>query len=227
MYQTIRTVTDRFSLRDLVRTHTPQNGFHYLLDHVDRVINSPRTRALLESGELYGFYGHGQRAEHYRQTGNLHLNPKKTATVNGDPVIPAARTISIRLDGDVVEHTQAILDTPHGQLLDNMERGQIGGWSWAATGDDGARGAAINDLAGFDFVTHPGFISENRRPATVMMESAGMCVHDSQRNYFERHQRKGQRPMFEDSGHAWNIVPEVKAQARPLFFGSTPVRQFR
>lgn len=226
MYQTIRTVTDRFSLRDLVRCHTPQNGFNYLLDHVNRVINSPRTQAMLESGTLYGYYGHGQRAEHYRQTGNMHLDPAKTGKVNGEAVIPAARTVSIRLDGDVVEHTQAILDTPHGQLLDSMERGQVGGWSWAALGRDSDRGATLEELDGFDFVTMPGFISESRRPKIAMMESAGMCVRDTERNYFERQKRNGQRAMMEDSGHLWNITPEVKAQVRPVFFGSRQAPRF-
>ena len=170
-----RTVTDKFSLRDLVRKYTPQNGRKYILDAVHNAISSKRATERMELGEMYGYYGHGRREQHYNKTGDLRLPEFTILMMEGQPIpvnnVPSNRTLAISLDGDIVTHTQEILDTDTGRIVNGMERGNIGGWSWATDGRVSAQGAFVRLFEGFDYVTTPNFISLNR--AQAMMESAG------------------------------------------------------
>ncbi|MEG5932528.1 head processing protein [Enterobacter hormaechei] len=169
-----RTVTDKFSLRTLVRKHTPQNGRKYLFEAVSRAINSPTAKERMSLGEMFGYYGHGRREQHYNKTGSLRLPEFTVLMVEGVPVpvnnVPSNRTLDIKLDGDIVTHTQEILDTDTGRIVDGMERGAVGGWSWATGGTENAQGAHVRVFEGFDYVTTPNFISLNRK--TAMLESA-------------------------------------------------------
>lgn len=169
-----RTVTDKFSLRTLVRKHTPQNGRKYMFESVQRAINNPTAKERMSLGEMFGYYGHGRREQHYNKTGSLRLPEFTVLLVEGVPVpvnnVPSNRTLDIKLDGDIVTHVQEILDTDTGRIVDGMERGGVGGWSWATGGTENALGAHVRVFEGFDFVTTPNFISLNRKAA--MMESA-------------------------------------------------------
>lgn len=175
-YQTARTVTDSFSLRKLIRKHTPQNGRKYLLDAVAAVISSPLARERMALGEMFGYYGHGRREQHYKETGDLRLPEFTTMIVDGKPIqlnnVPASRTVDITLNGDIVTHTQEILSTETGDIVNSMEAGSIGGWSWVTAGPDrGLAGAIARKFEGLDYVTTPNFISINKNIA--MLESAG------------------------------------------------------
>lgn len=170
----LRTVTDRFSLTDLKRKNTYQNGRKYLVSAVSDILNSPETQERMKLGELYGFYGHGRREAHFNRTGSIRLPETSVIMVEGAPVVvdnvPSNRTIDISVSPDgVVSHTQEIIDTPTGLIVDGMERSKAGGWSWATKGGSQAGHAIIQEYAGMDFVGIPNFISLDRM--ALMTES--------------------------------------------------------
>ncbi|EPK7688541.1 head processing protein [Serratia marcescens] len=171
--QALRTVTDRFSLVDNIRKHTAHNGRNYLMSAVRATISSPEVQERIRLGEMYGYYSHTNRALYHKETGNLDLPEVCYVTIDGKPVmlknIPSNRTLAISIDDDgVVEHTQEILDTEPGHIVNGMERSMAGGWSWATGGTDSAI-SRVTSFHGFDYVTTPNYISLNRKAA--MMES--------------------------------------------------------
>lgn len=171
----VRTTQDKFSLRNLKRKFTPQNGRNYILESVQHAITSPRARERMELGEMYGYYGHGRREMYYNEHQQLRLPEFTIMRVDGQIIqlnnVPAARTLDIKLDGDIVTHTQEILDTDPGRVVNTMEAGSVGGWSWVTDGYESASAARVTLFEGFDYVTTPNFISLNKQPAP-MMESA-------------------------------------------------------
>lgn len=171
----LRTVTDRFSLYQNARKGR-QNGRKYALSAVKAMLDSQETQEGLKLGELFGYYGHGRRATYHQQYGSLDLPEMSIVQIDGKPVVlenvPACRTVAISVDDDgVVTHTQEILDTPAGQILDGMLRSHAGGWSWATAGADTPGIAVPKSFHGFDYVKQPNFISLDH-PASLMMESA-------------------------------------------------------
>jgi hypothetical protein len=174
-YQVLNTVTDRFSLYQNARKGR-QNGRKYALSAVKAMLESPETQEGLKLGELFGYYGHGRRAAYHSQYGSLDLPEVSVLQVDGKPVVlenvPACRTIAIGVDDDgVVTHTQEILDTPTGKVLNGMIKSHAGGWSWATAGADMPGVAIPKSYHGCDYVLHPNFVSLDH-PASLMMESA-------------------------------------------------------
>lgn len=174
MITALRSVTDRFSLTDLKRKNTYQNGRKYLVSAVADILNSPETQERMKLGELFGYYGHGRREAHFNRTGSIRLPETSVIMVEGAPVVvdnvPSNRTVDISVSPDgIVSHTQEILDTPTGMIVDGMERSKAGGWSWATKGGTQAGKAIIQEYAGMDFVGIPNFISLDR--AALMTES--------------------------------------------------------
>ncbi|WP_241576639.1 head processing protein [Rosenbergiella collisarenosi] len=171
----MRTVTDRFSLIDKIRKHTPQNGRKYLLESVGATFNDPTIKERIALGEMFGYFGHGRRAMSYERTGSLDLPETAIIMVDGKPVIidnvPSNRTLDISLDDNgVVTHTQEILDTPTGQIVDGMEKAKAGGWSWATGGDDQPLRSFVSSYHGMDYVNNPNYISLDKQG--MMFESA-------------------------------------------------------
>ncbi len=172
--QALRTVTDRFSLVDNIRKHTPHNGRNYLMSAIRATINSPEVQERINLGEMFGYYSHTNRALYHKETGSLDLPEVCYVTIDGKPVmlknVPSNRTLEISIDDDgIIEHTQEILDTDPGHIVDGMERSMAGGWSWATGGSDAAL-SRVSSFHGFDYVTTPNYISLNRKAA--MLESA-------------------------------------------------------
>lgn len=173
--QALRTVTDRFSLIDNIRKHTPHNNRNYLLSAISATINSPEVQERIKLGEMFGYYGHTNRALYHKETGSLDLPDVCYVTIDGKPVmlnnVPSNRTLEISINDDgIIEHTQEILDTEPGHIVDGMERSNAGGWSWATGGSDAAI-SKVSSLHGFDYVTTPNYFSLIRRAA--MLESTG------------------------------------------------------
>lgn len=173
--KSLKTVTDRFSLVDTIRRHTPQNERNYILKSVRATFSNPQVQECIALGEMYGYYGHGRRAMHYAKTGKLTLPEVSVAVVEGKPVtltnVPSNRTLSVSVDDDgVVTHTQEILDTEPGQIVSGMEASKAGGWSWATSGDDSSVRSIVTGFYGFDYVTTPNFISLDKK--SLMLESA-------------------------------------------------------
>ncbi len=173
--KTLRTVTDRFSLVEKVRRHTPQNERNYIMQSVRATINDPEVKEHMALGQMFGYYGHGRRAMHYAKTGKLNLPEICVVMVDGKPVtldnVPASRTVAISLDDDgVVSHTQEILSTEPGNIVSGMLDSNAGGWSWVTGGDDKPTRSIVDSFHGFDYVTTPNYISLDHK--SMMMESA-------------------------------------------------------
>lgn len=165
----LRTVTDRFSLFNDGRK-LGANQRNYILSSVRNMFESIETQELLRTGEAYGYYGHGNRA----RAGKLQLGETEVININGKPVVvenvPGCRTKSISVDDNgIVTHTQEVLDTPAGRIMDSLIASGAGGWSWATGGHDTKAASYTRNYAGMDYVLQPNYLSLDH-PA-MMMES--------------------------------------------------------
>ncbi len=184
----LQTVTDRFSLIDKIRRHTPQNDRNYIIQSVRETFNDPEVQEHIKLGEMYGYYGHGRRAMQYEKNGKLTLPEVSVVIVDGKPVtltnVPSNRTIAIDVDDNgIITHTQEILDTDPGNIVKGMIASNAGGWSWATGGKDGAVRSLVNSYHGMDYVTIPNYISLDK--SSMMLESAdtrGEQMHAALRN---------------------------------------------
>ena len=186
--KTLQTVTDRFSLIDKIRRHTPQNDRNYIIQTVRATFNDPEVREHIKLGEMFGYYGHGRRALQYEKDGKLTLPEVSVVLVDGKPVtltnVPSNRTVEIDVDDNgIVTHTQEILDTDPGQIVKGMIASNAGGWSWVTGGKDGAIRSLVNNYHGMDYVTIPNYVSLDK--SSMMLESAdtrGEQMHNALRN---------------------------------------------
>lgn len=170
----LRTVTDRFSIKDCIRKHTTQNNRNYMMSSIKASLNSKEAQEKMALGELFGYYGHERREEHYNRTGSLVLPQTSVIMVDGKPVVldnvPSSRTLSANIDDSgIVTHTQEILDTDTGHIVDAMEKSRAGGWSWVTGGSSSAWKSVVRKFYGFDYVTTPNYISLDRE---VMMSES-------------------------------------------------------
>ncbi|EKN4689530.1 head processing protein [Yersinia ruckeri] len=168
------TVTDRFSVIDCIRKHTPQNNRNYMLSSIKASLNSKETKEKMALGELFGYYGHERREEHYKRTGSLVLPQTSVLMVDGKPVVldnvPSNRTVSASIDDSgIVTHSQEILDTDTGRIVQAMEKSKAGGWSWVTGGADTTWKSVVRKYYGCDYVTTPNYISLDRE---VMMSES-------------------------------------------------------
>ncbi|MCZ4061222.1 head processing protein [Pantoea sp. LMR881] len=172
--KTLRTVTDSFSLVDNIRKHTAQNGRKYIVAAVRATLALPEVKERIALGEMFGYYGHTNRALYHRETGSLDLPESCTVTIDGQKVVlqnvPSNRTLAISIDDNgIVEHTQEILDTEPGRIVDAMDRSMAGGWSWATKGSDHPTQSYVKGFSGVDYVHTPNYPSLSRSHA--MLES--------------------------------------------------------
>ncbi|PHM51887.1 head processing protein [Xenorhabdus hominickii] len=168
------TVTDRFSVIDNIRKHTPQNARNYVLSSVKASLESDEVKERMALGELFGFYGHSRREEHYKRTGELRLPETSIIMIDGKPVVidnvPSNRTVAVSIDdAGIVSHTQEILDNDSGRIVQGMERSRAGGWSWVTGGSDSPWKSVVRRFYGFDYVTTPNYISLDRE---IMMSES-------------------------------------------------------
>lgn len=169
MKKVLRTVTDKFSLLADGR-QIGANKRNYLLESVRGMIESPQTQELLRLGEAFGYYGHQSR----QRANKLDLGETEMIEINGKMVlvenVPASRTIELSVDSNgVVTHTEEVLDTPSGRLVDSLISSTAGGWSWATGGKDTPQASITRSYHGMDYVLQPNFISLNH--PTMMLES--------------------------------------------------------
>ncbi|WP_429169386.1 hypothetical protein [Aeromonas hydrophila] len=164
-------VTDEFDLKNEGRIGG--NGRRYVLHSVRAMIQSKATQQGLQLRELYGYFGHGRR----ELADKLKLAEVEVVNVNGKPVVienvPSNITIALDMDDSgLVSHTEEILDTPPGLIVQSMRASNVGGWSWATGGMDSAhRGgpAYARTYYGCDYVNQPNFVPPDRQAA--MLES--------------------------------------------------------
>jgi hypothetical protein len=166
----LRTVTNRFSLFNDGRALNA-NKRNYVIKSVQDMIASAQTQELLRLGEAYGYYGHGNR----RRANKLSLGETEVIMMDGKPVVvenvPSNRTVNITCSDDgIVEHTEEVLGTPSGRIVDSMIESTAGGWSWATGGRDTRAQSITRSYHGMDYVLQPNYLSLTH--PSMMMESA-------------------------------------------------------
>lgn len=168
----MRTVKSTFNIFEHGRT--THNNRPYLLAAVKRIIESDKVQEALKLEELYGYYGHGKR----QLAEKLTPSELEVVMVKGKPVVveqvPSNVCVGLSVDDDGnVTHSQKILDTQTGLIVDAMESSGVGGWSWAASGQSNN----FAGFGGFDYVKRPSYISNDKR-TKLMLESVGVDTVD-------------------------------------------------
>jgi len=176
-------VTLSFNLFDYGR-HVEGNFRKYDVDNVRQTLASPATRERLRLREAVGYLGHGRR----QIAGKLDVGEVETIqTPSGAIVVenvPACVTTDVSIEDDgTIHHTQDVLDTDPGKVVQALMESKVGGFSWATGGRDGRRGGTtlLNSFHGFDYVMTPGYAT-NRSYA--ILESANQ-VADEREQIFE------------------------------------------
>lgn len=180
-----------FSLLDTKRKYT---GIHrkYVISNAREICYSPATREKISKREAFGFYGHGRRVLcgrpnlEIQEVDVITLPDGKQAMVSN---IPSNITVSFDIDETgTVRHTQEILDTETGHIVEGLHGSRVGGFSWACPGKDGGTRNAtlLTGFSGFDYVLTPGF-SDNRgyvlesTHRDLVLESVAAVVGDDER----------------------------------------------
>ena len=168
----LRTVTDRFNLSNDGRK-LGANKRNYIIQSVKDMISNENTKELLRLKEAVGYYGHKPR----ERANKLFIGESEIVNINGNSVVvdnvPASRTTDISVDEKtgVVTHTQEILDTPSGKIINALIEAGQGGWSWATGGRDTQQASYAKTFAGFDYVLQPNYLSLDH--PSMLMESVG------------------------------------------------------
>lgn len=149
-----------FSLLDEGRTYT---GHHrkYLITNAREICYSPAVREKIRLREALGFYGHGRRI----LAGRMSLGEVEAVKLpdGGSAIvsnIPSNVTTAFDVAEDgTVTHTQEILNTETGKIVNGLHGSRVGGFSWACPGTDGGKEgiSRLSGFAGFDYVLSPGF----------------------------------------------------------------------
>lgn len=141
------------------------NHRKYLIENAREICYSPATRERIKLREALGYYGHGRR----QIAGKMEIGETECVVMpDGSKVVvdnvPSNVTLAFDIDKDGrVTHKQEILDTSTGQIVSNLQKNKVGGFSWACPGRDGGTQSAtiMTGFSGFDYVLRPGF-AKNR-----------------------------------------------------------------
>lgn len=145
-------------------------------------INSDDVQELVNSGDLFGYYGHETRARFGMTPPDSWVAPDgKTIRIE-----PAIRTISLSADNDGnISHEEEFLDTDHGKYSANLYKNKAGGFSSAImrSGTPNQKGLRdIKGFYGFDYVRTPNY-DTNRGTAMFdalfLEDEDGELVFDS------------------------------------------------
>jgi len=190
------------------------NGRRYVLHAVKAMLESAQTQEGLKLGELYGYFGHGVR----QATNKMKPSEFEVVMIEGKAVaiqnVPANFTVSIEADDSGnIAHTQEVMDTTSGLIVQSMLESQAGGWSWACTGATSNGADYPRQFFGFDYVNQPNFIPNDRQQS--MFESVGVSTVDDL--IIHNLQQRGIQAdrMFLDS---WNRVSLAAEAARNAEF---------
>lgn len=152
----------RYNITDRGRKHIgkPRN---FNVAQVVRLINGPQVQEMVNAGDMYGYLGHGVRAE-------WGMNPSETVLANDGKgqkyvaIEPAIRTIHITASQDgTIEHQAEFLDNELGRKAWEWYQAKIGGFSSVFTPTP----EAPTQFYGFDYVMVPNFAT-NRGYEMVM-----------------------------------------------------------
>ena len=166
-----------FNLFDRGRKHTGQDR-----GNVDKrawidLINSPATQEMINTGGMFGYYGHQLRMLYGTY-------PPETVVVQGKTlsISPALRTIEMHCDelGNVT-HRQEFLETPEGDFAMEKYKAKIGGFSQAASSKLVDSVIVPIECGGMDYVLQPNYI--HNIGDGILLD--GATISDYQRNTLE------------------------------------------
>lgn len=178
-----------FSLLDTQRKYTGQHR-KYVIENARNICYSPLTREKINKREAFGYYGHGRRIlcgkMDIQEVDIITLPDGSQAMVSN---VPSNITVKFDVDEDgSVHHTQEILDTETGKIVQGLNASKVGGFSWACPGKDGGSKSVslLTGFSGFDYVLAPGF-SANRgyvlesAQRDLILESVAAVVGNDER----------------------------------------------
>lgn len=137
------------------------NHRKYVLENAQQIASSDATRERIKLREALGYYGHGRRIlarkMQLQEVEPIKMPDGSTVIISN---IPSNVTTSLVVESDgTVKHTQEILKTETGLIVEGLHNSKVGGFSWACPGSDGgsSKTTKLSGFAGFDYVLNPGF----------------------------------------------------------------------
>jgi hypothetical protein len=143
-------------------------------------INSASVQELVNSGDLFGYYGHETRARFGMSPPDSWVNSAGETV----PIVPAIRTIklSANSNGDVT-HKAEFLNTNEGKYSEGLYASKVGGFSSAIMRKRGSNGLyGVTGFYGFDYVRSPNYNTnrgESLFDALFVEEEDGEFAFDS------------------------------------------------
>ncbi len=144
-----------YNLGQRGRTHAGQDRSTLNIASAVKFINSDLVQELVQTGDLYGFYGHEVRALYG-------MSPPDTVISDDGREIrisPAIRTVSLSADdtGNVT-HRQEFLENEAGEYAYQQYKAKIGGFSSAMNFVQSRDGShQVTGFFGFDYVRNPNY----------------------------------------------------------------------
>lgn len=228
-------VSCSFSLLDEGRTYT---GHHrkYLITNAREICYSPAVREKIKLREALGFYGHGRRI----LAGRMNLGEVEAIKLpdGGSAIvsnIPSNVTTAFDVTEDgTVSHTQEILNTETGKIVNGLHGSRLGGFSWACPGTDGGKGGVsqLSGFAGFDYVLSPGFahnrgyiLESAEGMEQAILESVAATLNDDARaeqyvrgwmQDFQTRAAQLEDQLFESEAHQADLLSEREALTKAV-----------
>lgn len=154
MSKKTRTIT--YNLADRGRAHNGVDRSDLDIRSAVNRINAPDVQELVNSGDLYGYYGHEVRARFGMNPPDVWVNPQTGESIR---IEPALRTIQLSADSDGNVTTQhEFLDTDNGKYSERLYANNAGGFSSAMVRRMNEAGKyEVSSFAGFDYVRQPNY----------------------------------------------------------------------
>lgn len=143
-----------YNLKERGRIHAGQDRSDLDIKSAIAQINSKLVQELVETGDMYGFYGHEVRALYG-------MNPPDTVITDDGREIriaPAIRTVALHADDNGnVTHRQEFLENDSGEYAYQQYKAKIGGFSTAMNFMNHRGSRAVTGFYGFDYVRNPNY----------------------------------------------------------------------
>lgn len=145
-----------YNLADRDRTHVGVDRSDMDIRSMVNRINAPDVQELVNSGDMFGYYGHELRGRFGMNPPDVWVNPNTGENIR---IEPAIRTIKLSADNDGnVTHQEEFLDTDTGKYSQRLYANNAGGFSSAVVRKRNSAGKYdITGFHGFDYVRSPNY----------------------------------------------------------------------
>lgn len=145
-----------YNLADRGREHNGIDRSDLDIRSMVNRINAPDVQELVNSGDMFGYYGHELRARFGMNPPDVWINPQTGESIR---IEAALRTIELSADNDGnVTTRHEFLDTDSGKYSQRLYANNVGGFSSAIMRKMGDNGKyAVTSVAGFDYVRQPNY----------------------------------------------------------------------